>query len=223
MTMMIRRGVLGLAVTTALAVPSTATAQLDPLLYLKRTKPTVLIAVDTAGRMQRDINGDYRDDNVYTRTGALTAQELALGVTDLNTAMSYRRKFVAMTEKSPGGGGSFTADHIEIVGDREPGYTSYDLGTRMSVARRSLIEAVNRNSSVVRFGLLRTRQSAPIYETPAGAGASKWKINEGPVSVTNGAWAAQQATGENGGNKWRITRPIVSASTDRWPDRSLRS
>ena len=69
MTTIIRRGVLSAALAGVLMAPQQASAQLDPLIYLKRTKPTVLIAVDTANRMQRDTNGDYRDDNKYKRLG----------------------------------------------------------------------------------------------------------------------------------------------------------
>ena len=67
-----------------------AAAQLDPLLYLKRTKPTVLIAVETANRMQRDTDGNYRDDNVYVR--------LFGGAT---TGASRRTSSGVMSERKP--------------------------------------------------------------------------------------------------------------------------
>ena len=110
-----------MAVTGALLVPHTAAAQLDPLLYLKRTKPTVLIAVDTGNRMQRDTNGDYLDDNVYVRLqGAATTWEDALGINDGNTSSNYRRKYVGLfNTDSSISGDRFAADHIAIVGDRE--------------------------------------------------------------------------------------------------------
>jgi hypothetical protein len=212
MTTTIRRGVIGLAVTGALLVPHTAAAQLDPLLYLKRTKPTVLIAVDTGNRMQRDVNGDYLDDNVYVRLrGTATTWEDALGINDGNTSSNYRRKYVGLfNTDSSISGDKFSADHIEIVGDRETAYATFDEGTRISIARRGLIEAINRNTGVVRFGLLRMRQSSPRYETPASAGAADWLINEGPVTVTNNAYIAQKLTGDISANRWKITRPIVN-------------
>jgi hypothetical protein len=213
MTSIIRRGVLGIVLAGSLLVPHEAAAQLDPLLYLKRTKPTVLIAVETANRMQRDTDGNYRDDNVYVRLfGGATVWEDALGINDGNTFQFYRRKFVGLINTDTSiSGDKFATDHIEIVGDRQTGYGTFDQATRISIARNSLKEAINRNSGVVRFGLIRTRQSSPRFETPAPAGAAKWSINEGPVTILNGAWLQQQLTGDINANRWKITRPIVDA------------
>ena len=200
-----------MAVTAALLVPHTAAAQLDPLLYLKRTKPTVLIAVDTGNRMQRDVKGDYLDDNVYVRLrGTATTWEDALGINDGNTATNYRRKYVGLYNTDTSiSGDRFAVDHIAIVGDREAGYATFDEGTRLSIARRGLIEAINRNTNVVRFGLLRMRQSSPRFESPASVGATDWLINEGPVTIDNDL--AQKLTGDISANRWKITRPIVNA------------
>ena len=211
MTTIFRRGVLGIVLAGSLFSPREAAAQLDPLLYLKGTKPTVLIAVETANRMQRDTDGNYRDDNIYVRLmGANQVWEDALGIDNGNTFQYYRRKFVGLINTdSSVSGDRFAADHIEIVGDRETAYGTFDQATRISIARNSLKEAINRNSGVVRFGLLRTRQKSPRYETPAPAGAVKWSINEGPVTILNGAWLQQQLTGDINANRWKITRPIV--------------
>jgi hypothetical protein len=211
MTTTIRRGVIGLAVTGALLVPHTAAAQLDPLLYLKRTKPTVLIAVDTGNRMQRDVKGDYLDDNVYVRLrGLATTWEDALGINDGNTFDKYRRKYVGLYHTDISiSGDRFAADHIAIVGNREAGFLTFDEGTRLSIARKGLIEAINKNTNVVRFGLLGMRQSWPRYESPASLGASDWLINEGPVTIDNNL--AQKLTGDISANRWKITRPIVDA------------
>ena len=75
----------------------------------------------------------------------------------------------------------------------------------MSIARRALIEAVNKNSIVARFGLLRTRQSSPPTCRQHRRDAWKWNINEGPLIVTNGAYPLQLADGDAGGSKWKIT------------------
>jgi len=210
---MIRRGVLSAALAGAVLAPQQASAQLDPLLYLKRTKPTVLIAVDTANRMQRDVNGDYRDDNVYRYADPLLAWEAALGINPgVNVSSAYRRKYVGLANTDTSvSGDRFSADHIEIVGDRDPGYGLFDEGTRISIARRSLVEAINRNANVVRFGLLRMRQSSPRFITPASADALKWNINEFPVTITNSAYLNQQLNGDYAIGKWLITRPVVNA------------
>src|SRR5262249_74058 len=158
-----------------LVSPREAAAQLDPLLFLKRAntpangqtgKPNVLIAVDTSLRMQRDTNGDYRDDNVYKYADPILAWETALGIipgTHVAPAGTLRRKYVNLQFISSSGD-KYSADRIEIVGDRQnPDYGLFDEYTRISIARRALIEAIKRNSSVVRFGLLRMRQNAPTY------------------------------------------------------------
>jgi hypothetical protein len=192
---------LGLAIA-----PREAAAQLDPLLFLKRTQPTVLIGIETGNRMQEDVNGDYRDANLYVRIDA--PWEPALGITALNTSRNYRRKYVGLYQTDPTthAGDKFSADHIEIVGDRDPGYGTFDANTRISIARRSLLEAVQRNTAVARFSLFRTRQASPRYLTPATVGADKWAINEEPVAIRSSVapWNAQA------GLKWKITRPVVN-------------
>ena len=205
----------------ALVLPQEAQAQLDPLLYLKPKvgavaagdRPTVLLAVDTAIRMQRDTNGDYRDTNQYKYADPPLVWETALGLSSANTSSRYRRKYVGLTEptNSPR---EFTTDHIEIVTDTQPEYSRFDEYTRMAIARRGLIEAVNLNKGVARFGLIRTRQNAPTYGTPASASdpAWTWQVNDSPVSVLNSAWPAQQLDGDAGGSKWKITRSLVSAT-----------
>src|SRR6185503_1130092 len=70
-----------LALVASAVAPQYASAQLDPLLFLKRGhlpgantngQPNVIVMVDTANRMQRDQNNDYRDNNAYPRSGALS-------------------------------------------------------------------------------------------------------------------------------------------------------
>jgi PilC-like protein with beta-propeller domain len=217
------RWLVGVALLGLLVSPREAAAQLDPLLFLKRVnspstgspagKPNVLIMVDTNNRMQRDTNGDYLDDNVYLKTGAayeaalLNAAGQPLGVFDDR----YRRKFVGLQYISSGGGDRFSADHIEIVRRTDATFNTFDDYTRMSIARRGVKEAITRNSSVVRFGLLKTRQNNPRFVTPASAGlATKWNINEGPVIITNNV--AQQATGDSSVGKWKVTRPITDGN-----------
>jgi hypothetical protein len=194
-----RRGLFGLALLGLLIAPREASAQLDPLLYLKRTnspgptatgKPTVLIAVDTANRMQRDLNGDYRDDNIYRASPARGKRRLASMTPTRPT--SIERKFVGLINTDSGAlSDKFNADHIEIVGEsrsqlrhvrRE--HAHLDRAPRAD-------RAINRNSNVVRFGLLRMRQNAPAFITNPTTGANKWNINEGPVLITNPAYAAQ--------------------------------
>jgi hypothetical protein len=188
-------------------LPRDAAAQLDPLLFLKDRKPNVVLVVDTANRMQRDHHDDYRDNAVYTRGLLSAANEAALGVSDANTAVQYRRKYIALghTDPAANAGDRFEADHIEVVGDLSPGFASFDSYTRMSIARRALAEAVSRNSGVARFGLMRMRQSNPHFTTVN---------NEGPVKITSAElqWADQRLAGDLAPGKWAITRPVVDAA-----------
>ena len=105
------------ALAAAVLVPRPAAAQLDPLLFARKTQPNVLIAIDTSTRMQRDPDNNFRDNNVYSKTGAL--YELPLGVSGSNTNAKYRRKYVNLlnTDNGLGTGDKFSADTISIVGD----------------------------------------------------------------------------------------------------------
>ena len=216
-----KRFIYAMASAVALAcLPRQAAAQLDPLLFIKNKQPNIIIMVDTANRMQRDHNNDYRDDNVYKRVGGGSeAFEIALGVADANSSAAgtgtYRRKYVGLVNTDNGAGSDkFETDHIEIVGDRDATFADFDKRTRMSLARQALTEVINRNTGVARFGLMRTRQSSPHFETPASSNATRWLVNVSPVRVTSNdaAWAAQKVDTDDAGNKWMITRPVVSGS-----------
>jgi len=96
-----------------LLAPSPVHAQLDPTLFLKRTTPNIIIAVDVANRMQRDAPQDvsclpggtaanctatlasqtsnYYDPFAYTYTVGGVAWETTLGVTAVNS--TYRRRY----------------------------------------------------------------------------------------------------------------------------------
>jgi hypothetical protein len=207
----------GAAVLAAL-LPAEIRAQIDPLLFLKKHKPYVLLAVETANRMQRDVYNDYLDNNVYLRTGA--AWEVALGIDDTNTGPigsgRYRRKYVGLIHRDPSSssGDRFAATEIQVVGNLDPAYTTFDERTRIALVRRALSEAIRANKDVARFGLFRTRQQNPRYVTPPSSPGEKWAVNEGPVRITGSSVLAtlQKATDDNGTtNRWSITRPVVDA------------
>jgi hypothetical protein len=183
----------------SLGVSREAAAQLDPLLFLKRTQTNVLLLVETANRMQRDARDDYYDPNIYTKNGS--AHEGPLGVTPANTNQFYRRKYVNLVHQDPSGGDRFSADRIEVVGDRDNGFATFEAKTRLSVARTALIEAIQRNAANVRFGLLRTRQSNPRIGAEG---------NESPVKVADTLQQDPTDMSSSTG-KWRITRPEVDA------------
>ena len=87
----------GFVATIAVAVklvasPASVDAQLDPLLFLKSTKPNVIIAFDTRADMLRDSHGAYYDGFTYSRTGAEWESLLGLG-TQMASGAHYRRRF----------------------------------------------------------------------------------------------------------------------------------
>ena len=189
--------ILTLAVACVLTTRD-ASAQLDPLLFIKRMPPNVIIAVDTANRMQRDISNDYLDPNVYTKTGALWEPSLGIGA---NVTAKYRRKYVNLQNTDPAtAGDKFSADTIKVIGDKDTGFSTFDDQTKLAIARKAILEVVNANMSVVRFGLLKMRQRDPKI------GLEK---NEGPVKTADPAMSVLTETG--GTAKWKITRPEVGA------------
>ena len=198
------QGRLAVAVAILLGSAGSAFAQLDPLLFMKTSPPNVLLVVDTANRMQRDANNDYYDQGTYFRTGA--GYEGPLGVTPLNTALSYRRKYVALrnldqstTTDKFATGGVPGLPGIAIVGDLQSGYSTFDLRTRMAIARISLSRALDVNYNVARFGVIKMRQDNPTYSAVAG--------NEGPVYNDDPNQAFPTDWNQN---RWHITRPSVA-------------
>src|SRR5262249_24954844 len=159
-----------LAAASLLATATPAYAQLDPLLFLKSQAPNIIVVVDTSVRMQRDAPTDtstvdtsnstsnFYDPDLYTRTGA--AYETTLGVSGSNTSSTYRRKYTNLV-LGAAGTGTFTTATIQITGDKQSGYTSFEAATRLAIARASIYQAIDENQSVARFGLIQMRHSTP--------------------------------------------------------------
>jgi hypothetical protein len=195
-----------LMLAAILARPAAVSAQLDPLLMIKKgtpatpVKPNIIFAVDSASRMQNDGDEIYYDPNDYVRLGSplsILDWEATIGV-DAPTSR-YRRKYFNLLQVS-GGSDKMTADRIETVGDDEgTAFTNFFAKTRLHVARTALVKALTDNSSVARFGLIRMRQTQPEWGDPK---------NIQPVAVSD---AGQQTNTELGGaGKWAVTRPEVS-------------
>lgn len=147
-----------------------ASAQVDPLLYLKAQTPNIMLVVDTTSRMQRDADGDYYDPQPYTKTGA--AWEATIGVSAATTNAQYYRKFVDLSPPLsllgvPLDGLLYKAQRIDTVGDRQAGYATFLERTRIEIARRGLLEAIDGSLYTARFNLLRLGQvsSATSFET----------------------------------------------------------
>ena len=193
-------------------------AQLDPTLFLKRSQPNIVLAIDTANRMQRDaptdplcVAGDvgcttsvanassnYYDPFLYTRGTNVTA-ETTLGVTALNTTSTYRRLYNNLTLQASG---NFNTSSISIKRDQESDYSTFDARTRLAIARAALYQAVKQNQNVARFGLIKMRQNNPQSPTQGNAGT---------VVDALGAQSVNGTT-EVAGGKWNISRPLVGGN-----------
>ena len=195
-----------------LLAPQTVLAQLDPLLFLKRTESNVLILMDTSERMQRDGDEAYYDPNIYQKKNK--DWEAAIGINATNTNQYYRRTYVWLLHKNSSE--KFEANRIVAVGDLDSGYATFEARTRLSVARTALITAVKQNLRSVRWGLVRTRQSSPQV---GAEGSSSVKIVDDDAqeaasdssSGASGIWQLTRGTvaGLNGANTV-VTAPLVS-------------
>src|SRR5687767_5258450 len=89
-----RHATTGLVAVMLAVWTASASAQLDPLLFLKRVPPTVIVVVDTSLRMLEDGSGNYYDPNTYT-TSADGPVASALGLNSA-TNPTYRRIYRAL-------------------------------------------------------------------------------------------------------------------------------
>ena len=151
---------------------STASAQLDPLLFIKRVPPTVIVVFDTSMRMLEDGNGNFYDPNFY-RVADDAAVMPAFPNINTATTKTYRRVYRNLQNSATA---KFTADSIAAtpaVWDPANGLTSnnaQDLAflnsTRYNIAKQGLSAAVSENSSSnFRWGLIKIRQNAPAWRT----------------------------------------------------------
>ncbi len=178
-----------LMLAAILARPEAVSAQLDPLLMIKKgtpatpVKPNVIFAIDTSPRMQLDADGVYYDPNVYTRQGGLFDGPWESNISVDAPTATYRRKYTNL-QPTNSGGDKYTANRIDTIGNDEPGYADFYSKTRLLVARIALAKALTDNTSVTRFGLIKTRQNTPTW------GSSK---NVNPVQVSDGESAGERA------------------------------
>ena len=195
--------------------------QLDPLRFLKRLQdvqeigtgkrekkkfkrasgpappvgPNVILAVDASLRMQFDAQGHYYDLGLWPRADGTTAAD-DLGVSPLAT--SYRRRYDQMAD-DPGEPFTVGADRITVMDDQDAEYDAFFEPTRLAIARAGLAQAVAENTTVVRFGLLRSRYGAGAVRPTAG--------NVQPAGLT--ASPHSDMAGDLGGQQWKVTIPFT--------------
>ena len=210
-----------LAAAAAALWTTNAFAQLDPLLFLKRIPPNVLFVMDLGPGMMSDADNNYYDPNQYqfsTNAGD-AAWQTALGlvpgtnVTNSNQGRYYR-KFNNRTYIAGGNNGgvpySFNAASITPVGNLAAGYSTFYEPTRFFIARRAITQAIDENSNVVRFGLLKTRQTSPGWGTaPPGGGKL---ANDGATITSAGQATSDRAATIGGLGLWYLMKTVVTGN-----------
>ena len=158
-----------LAVLATFWWSTTAFAQLDPLLFIKRVPPTVIVVFDTSMRMLEDGSGNWYDPNFYVVSDDPGVMPAFSGI---GTAKTYRRVYRNL--QSAAAPGKYTAANIATtaaVWDPANALTSNapsDLlflnPTRYNIAKQGLSAAVAENGSS-RWGLVKLRQNLPQLRT----------------------------------------------------------
>jgi len=202
-----RRHRLTAVTTLALACwwTATASAQLDPLLFIKRVPPTVIIVVDTSTRMLEDGAGYYYDPGTYTSANDAVAAT-ALGV----TAPTYRRRYRALQyETTQSAISRFEALDIVPTPSTSASYATFWSPTRLEIAKAGIDTAVSENAGAqYRWGLIKLRQSSPVWRVSPSC--------DKPVRVTGNS--TLQTVGDTipcnagGLNKFAIYDPSVAAA-----------
>ncbi|HXG71167.1 MAG TPA: hypothetical protein VNJ04_11240, partial [Gemmatimonadaceae bacterium] len=185
---------------------ATTAAQLDPLLFVKRVPPTVIIVLDTGLRMLEDGDGFYYDPVTYT-TANDTPVATALGVTTLS--LTYRRRYKSLTyENVQDASTKFEAtDILATPSLPSTSYAAFYRATRLEMAKSAIDTAVSENAGAqYRWGLIKLRQNDP-----------KWRVSpdcDKPVRVTGNAallgLSDVTPCAAGGGGKYGIYVPTVA-------------
>ena len=166
---------------------ATAFAQLDPLLFVKRVPPTVIIVFDTSFRMLDDGGGNVYDPFFYSTT-VDPAVMPAFPNINAGTTKTYRRIYKNLQYDGALVGGRYTADAISAVPavwDPADGLTSNSPQdeafldpTRYAIAKAGIDAAVSENAgSSFRWGLVKLRQRSAQWRTSGNC--------EKPVNVSD--------------------------------------
>lgn len=164
-------------VAILLLTSATASAQLDPLLFVKRVPPTVIVVVDTSLRMLEDGNGNFYDPNDYVvGNDPLVATQMGVG-----GANRYRRIYHNLDyENVQDSNTKFVAANITAVPDSSAAYGSFFSQTRLQMMKSGIDLAVSENASAsFRWGLIKLRQANPTWRVSPNC--------DKPVRVTGNA------------------------------------
>jgi hypothetical protein len=166
---------------------ATVSAQLDPLLFVKRVPPTVIIVVDTSLRMLDDGSGNIYDPFFYS-TSSDSAVMGAFPNINTGTTKTYRRVYKNLQYENSMLGGRYVVDAIAAVPAvwdpsnaltaNSPADLAFLDPTRYAITKAGIDAAVSENAgSSFRWGLVKLRQRSPQWRTATNC--------EKPVTVND--------------------------------------
>lgn len=176
--------VAALALVGLVLCPDRALAQLDPLLFVKRVPPTVIVALDTSFRMLDDGSGNYYDPYSYPVAGDPLAATLGVPA----TASTYRRlyrglQFTATQDAS----NKYTATTIAGIPSTSAFYPNFYASTRLEMAKRAIRQAVEEQPIGPRWGLVKLRQNNPAWRAATSC--------DRPVAISGWEWVSDACAG----------------------------
>jgi hypothetical protein len=193
---------------------ATASAQLDPLLFLRRVPPTVIIVVDTSLRMLEDGNGNFYDPAFYSTTAD---PAVMLGFSNINvvTTKTYRRVFQNLTYTAAG----YQADKINAVAavwdpaapltSNSPTDLAFLDPTRYNIMRQGIAAAVSENvASTMRWGVIRLRQSSPAWRLSPNCDRPVFSLD-----ATQSLLQDSNPCAAGGAGRYGIYAPSVAAAS----------
>ena len=154
---------LAIALATTLVPATPAFAQLDPLLFVKRLPPNVIVVVDTSLPMLEDGEGNFYDPNTYlVADDPQVAREMGA---DVSAARHYRRIYDGLRMEWPvTPNRKYTASTITAVDETTGGYASFWNPTRLEIAKAGITQAVHDNRGIGdRWALVGLRQRNPRW------------------------------------------------------------
>ena len=153
-----------------------ASAQLDPIGFVRRVPPTIIVIMDTSASMLQDGNGNYYDPGFWPTTDATVTPAFSLPV----GTKTYRRIFNGMLYATATKYSSTKIQAVAAVWNPADALTSNNATdnafldpTRYAIAKAGLAAAIGENSVyTTRWGLVKLRQKNLTWRsTPGGAGA----------------------------------------------------
>lgn len=195
------------AILTAgvLCQASPAEAQLDPLLFLKRLPPNVIVVVDTSLSMLEDGAGNFYDPNTY----AVADSVLTAFLMGVNPSQSthYRRVYEGLGyEGSISPTSKYTTTTISTVSNDAADFEAFWDQTRLEITKQGIAQAVAENGGIQDgWALIGLRQQNPVWRAIPDC--------DRPVRVTgNGLlslWGDFNPCHAGGGNKYALYPPKV--------------